>query len=90
VPAHRLIDTVAPAPMRTRHPPNLHGERRRSSTIRLVGGPAIPAFVQRALDRYLDVSFTVVSELEGPDGRVAPRPTATGVPSRWRAATCSG
>jgi len=37
----------------------------------LVGGPAIAASVQRTLDRYLDVSFTVVSELEAADGRVA-------------------
>jgi len=37
----------------------------------LAGGPAMAASVQRTLDRHPDVSFTVVSELEAADGRVA-------------------
>jgi ketosteroid isomerase-like protein len=37
----------------------------------LVGGPAIAAAVQRTLDRYSDVAFTLVSALEAADGRVA-------------------
>lgn len=34
-------------------------------------GPAIAASVQRALDRFPDVAFTLTSVLEGDDGRVA-------------------